>query len=148
MVSKLFSFHLSVKLNVLINFLHTLGPPSISRLSVSLPSLFCFLGDSRKFPLYTVYSFIPYSDAYLLLPLPSFLAGMESPFSHPLQSDLLLWRFLAPGASLALGEGALAMSSPGPEDESFLLGFCISSVMVMLPGFVPLLSGQRESQEG
>lgn len=86
-VSKLcfLSGPLSVKLNVLISFLHILGPPLISRLSVSLPNLFCFLGGSRKFLLCkisTLYSFIPYSDAYLLLfsghsPPPTFPAGME-----------------------------------------------------------------------
>lgn len=127
-VSKLcfLSGPLSVKLNVLISFLHILGPPLISRLSVSLPNLFCFLGGSRKFLLCkisTLYSFIPYSDAYLLssldIPLhPPFQLGwkelqqQESPLSHPLQSDLLLWRLLAPGASLAFRESTLARSSP------------------------------------
>lgn len=92
-VSKLcfLSGPLRVKLNVLINFLHILGPPKsdplglISRPSVSLPNLFCFLGGSRKFLLCkisTLYSFIPFSDAYLLLfsghsPPPTFPAGME-----------------------------------------------------------------------
>lgn len=146
---------------------HTQTPSDFQTLYLSLPNLFCFLDGSRKFLLckiLTVYSFIPYSDAYLLLssghsPLLTFLAGMEgaaqweSPFSHPLQSDLLLWRFLAPGASLAFGESTLAMSSPEPEDKSFLLGLCISSVMVMLPGFIPELPAspgpwQREGQEG
>lgn len=51
------------------------------------------------------------------------LQQQESPFSHPLQSDLLLWRFLATGASLDFGESTLAMSTPEPEDKSFLLGF-------------------------
>lgn len=136
-VSKLcfLSGPLRVKLNVLINFLHILGPPKsdplglISRPSVSLPNLFCFLGGSRKFLLCkisTLYSFIPLFLFLMLIcfssldiPLhPPFQLGwkelqqQESPLSHPLQSDLLLWRLLAPGDSLAFGESTLARSSP------------------------------------
>lgn len=49
---------LSVKLNVLIDFLQTLRPPLIPRLSVSLPNLFCFLGGSslQNLPCLFLYS--------------------------------------------------------------------------------------------
>lgn len=62
------------------------------------------------------------------------------PLIHPLQAqaDLLLFRLLAPGASLAFGDNTLAMcGSAEPEDKSFLLGFCISSAVVILAGLFP-----------
>ena len=64
----------------------------------------------------------------------------EIPLIHLLQAqaDLLLLRLLAPGASLAFGDNTLATcSSSEPEHKSFLLGFCISSVVVILAGLFP-----------